>query len=193
MLISIFLRIILQQTWLLYYYNSLTNILILLTVAGPYFISRLPHTTAVIVTDSMTLKCTVVGSTSPMITWYHDLSVVSQEDHRVTITTDMDNEEDVTTSTLMIESVQPLDKGVYSCQASDRDGISTTETILSILGMFPILKCGDSSTWNLVVSMSQFQQISQAYRSLQVLVLVEQLDFCVVLPDFINLWCPGED
>lgn len=134
-----------QKMWLLYCCNSLTNILILLTAAGPYFILRLPHTTAVIITDSVTLRCTVVGSTSPMITWYHDLGVVSQEDNRVTITTDMDNAENVTTSRLMIESVQPLDNGVYSCQASDRDGISSTETILNILGIFLILMCVDSS------------------------------------------------
>ena len=84
-----------------------------------------------------------------MITWYHDLSVVPQEDHRVTITTHMDNAENVTTSMLEIESVQPLDKGVYTCQASDRDDTSSTETILNILGMFHyLLKCGDASTFS---------------------------------------------
>lgn len=103
------------------------------TPVGPYFTLKLHHTTHVIITNELVLECGVTGSTSPLITWYQNSQVVSQEDNRVSITR-VNETGNMVLSQLRIQSIQLSDMGVYRCEAENSNGINSTETILNILG-----------------------------------------------------------
>ena len=78
--------------------------------------------------NNLVFTCTVSGMPTPDVTWLKDGVVLSDDDDRVAILTDLSMRE----SQLQITSVIPEDSGLYTCSASNLAGVAVNRTRVDI-------------------------------------------------------------
>ncbi len=118
--------------------------------ATPFFLSRPSPTIKTKISYFVALTCTVIGLTPPNVTWYRNSELLPAEttpNSRISITV---NVTDTTVeSILSLRLVEKADEGVYTCQASNEDGVNSTSTTLTVRGGY--VTCALTGIPNIVV------------------------------------------
>lgn len=90
--------------------NFIPFFLIVVALTAPIFVTT-PSSQSVLFQEQAQFNCIIMGEPQPIITWYKNRETITGE----------------TLPSLTFGSVEPSDRGVYSCSASNSEGTITSD------------------------------------------------------------------